>query len=230
MIRSTLITTTLMSVIACTGDVRAGIIMTATEVGSDVVISGSGTVNLADLTRFSSNARSTSLVWPNIPVFQVGANASVDVYQSLSGPRSFGPGMTANSPSVNATGDLFGLNTNFTALLLTVPANYVSGTTLSGAGTFRDASIASLGMTPGTYVWTWGAGANADSMTLRIGPSAVVPEPSAVVPEPTTLALTGVALVCGLGVRWKQRRAEKRGLKRARSGPEADFAPVIVSS
>jgi len=223
MIRPALITTTLMSVIACTGDARAGIIMTVTEVGSGVVISGSGTANLAGLTRFSSNNRSNSVVWPNTPVFTVGANASVDIYQSLSGPRSFGPGLTANSPSGNATGDLFGLDTNFSALLLMVPANYVSGTTLSGAGTFRDASIASLGMTPGTYVWTWGAGANADSMTLRIGPSAIVPDPSAVVPEPTTLALAGVALVCGLGVRWRQRRAEKRGQKPI-------LLPVIVSS
>ena len=35
--------------------------------------------------------------------------------------------------------------------------------------TFNNATLASLGVMPGTYVWTWGAGEN-QNFTLLIGP------------------------------------------------------------
>jgi hypothetical protein len=41
-------------------------------------------------------------------------------------------------------------------------------------------------VTPGTYVWTWGSGANADSFTLDIEATAV--------PEPSGLLLFGGGL------------------------------------
>jgi hypothetical protein len=51
--------------------------------------------------------------------------------------------------------------------LLTVPAGYVSGTALSDSATYSGATFATLGVTPGTYVWTWGTGAN-QNFTLKI--------------------------------------------------------------
>jgi len=70
---------------------------------------------------------------------------------------------------------------------LYVPINYVSGSPLSGTATWSASTFSSLGLTPGTYTWTWGSGANADFATLTIG--------AADVPEPATLALfaAGVA-------------------------------------
>jgi len=56
--------------------------------------------------------------------------------------------------------------------LLLVPSGYVSGAPLSDSMTFNNATFASLGVTPGTYVWTWGAGAN-QNFTLQIGPAGV---------------------------------------------------------
>ena len=65
--------------------------------------------------------------------------------------------------------------------------------------TFAGQTFASLGLTPGTYTWTWGddpavAGFtpdNSDSFTLQIGP----------IPEPTTAivwtTLAGVGLFVG---------------------------------
>jgi VPDSG-CTERM motif len=49
-----------------------------------------------------------------------------------------------------------------------VPTGYVSGAALSDDMTFNNATFASLGVTPGTYVWTWGDGAN-QRFTLIIG-------------------------------------------------------------
>jgi hypothetical protein len=68
---------------------------------------------------------------------------------------------------------------------LIVPIGYVSGSALSDTSTYDNATFNSLGVTPGTYVWTWGSGANADSFTLNIG--------AAVVPEPSSLLLLGAA-------------------------------------
>jgi hypothetical protein len=53
----------------------------------------------------------------------------------------------------------------------------MSGDPLSDTSTYDNATFASLGATPGTYTWTWGSGAHADSFTLQIG-AAAVPEPS----------------------------------------------------
>ncbi|MNL72451.1 hypothetical protein D3C87_1977660 [compost metagenome] len=50
-----------------------------------------------------------------------------------------------------------------------LPVGYVSGSALSGATTFAGATFASLGVTPGTYTWTFGAGAAADSVVVTTG-------------------------------------------------------------
>jgi hypothetical protein len=64
---------------------------------------------------------------------------------------------------------------------------------------YAGATFASLGVTPGTYVWAWGSAATADSLTLQIGPAAV--------PEPVSLSLLAVG-VAGLAVRhWRRRTA-----------------------
>ena len=51
---------------------------------------------------------------------------------------------------------------------------------LSGTATFEDNTVAAMGLQEGQYVWTWGSGGNADSLTLNI------------TPEPATLALLAV--------------------------------------
>ena len=58
-----------------------------------------------------------------------------------------------------------------------MPVGYLSGGPLSDASTYDNATFASLGVTPGTYEWTWGSGAN-QNFTFQIGPTAAVPEPS----------------------------------------------------
>ena len=58
--------------------------------------------------------------------------------------------------------------------------------------TFNNATLASLGVTPGTYVWTWGTGLANQNFTLQIG-SVGVPPPG--VPDGgSTVSLLGCAL------------------------------------
>jgi hypothetical protein len=52
---------------------------------------------------------------------------------------------------------------------------YVSGGALSVTSTYANPTFSSLGVTPGTYEWTWGDGKN-QNFTLEIG-SAVASEP-----------------------------------------------------
>jgi hypothetical protein len=71
----------------------------------------------------------------------------------------------------NGTGDTVGMmfnggNNLFSALL--VPQDYVSGTALSDSATYNNTTLISLFVTPGTYVWTWGDGAD-QRFTLQIG-------------------------------------------------------------
>ena len=60
----------------------------------------------------------------------------------------------------------------------------------SDSMTFNNATFASLGLTPGTYVWTWGAGAN-QNFTLQIGSLSVPGVPDG----GSTVSLLGCALL-----------------------------------
>jgi hypothetical protein len=64
-------------------------------------------------------------------------------------------------------------SSQFNGVLLFVPRGYVSGNPLSDSATYSGQTFATLGVTPGTYVWTWGSGAN-QNFTLKIL-SAIVP-------------------------------------------------------
>jgi hypothetical protein len=50
-----------------------------------------------------------------------------------------------------------------------VPQGYVSGTVISGSMTYNTQTIAGMGLTPGTYTWSWGTGGNTSTLTMIIG-------------------------------------------------------------
>ena len=109
----------------------------------------------------------------------------------MTGPAAFGTTSGANASA--GTGNFVGIYG--TALQLYVPQGYVSGTALTDSATFNNATFARLGFSPGTYTYTWGTGANADSLTV-----------TNVIPEPSTWALLGVgAGLLGLILRRRRR-------------------------
>ena len=119
---------------------------------------------------------------------------TIDVWGGLTGPTSFGSGAVAHDASFGS-GDATGINGTLTRIY--VPHGYVSGA-LSDSMTFNGATFATLGVTPGTYTWNWGTGANADSYTLQIG-GAGVPDGG------STLSLLGFASLGLVALRRKLR-------------------------
>ena len=144
-------------------------IVTLQEVGSNVVANGSGAINLTGLTFVISGADNPGIV-PFSGVISTGPFASmIDGYRGFTGPMDFGSG--AGALPNTASGDFVGISG--VGLQLFVPLNYVSGAALSDSMTFNNATFASLGVTPGTYVWSWGTGLANQNFTLIIGRAGV---------------------------------------------------------
>jgi MYXO-CTERM domain-containing protein len=165
---------------------QSSFIFTLEQDGSDVVGTGSGTINTTDLTLVGTGGGGTAAIWPALGVlvlYAPDASSEAD-YSGITGTSSsFGSGgYTEVSAS---SGDLVGLQE---ADVLYVPFGYTSGNQLSDSATWDGSTLSSLGVTPGTYEWTWGSGVNAGTLTLYAGTSPA--------PEPSTWAL----LLGGLGL------------------------------
>jgi hypothetical protein len=102
------------------------------------------------------------------------SSSGVDLYSGFSGPTSFGSGTPASAST--GSGDVVGINLRHIFFphgpFLAVPRGYVSGNALSDSATYIGKTFATLGVTPGTYVWTWGPGAN-QNFTLDVVAAAV---------------------------------------------------------
>ena len=180
------------------GPARAIVQLFVQQVGSDVVITGSGSANTTDLT-ISRNESSYTNVLTDSQIYagsDAFGNANVDLWEdlSLTGPLVFGndPSVTEN-PSAG-TGDLFGIiaDNGSSASLLVLPVAYSSGASLSGTSTFTSTTLAQLGLTQGQIsTWTWGSGANADSLRLEVQG----------VPAPLPIAGAAVAFHCSRRLR-----------------------------
>jgi hypothetical protein len=150
---------------------QAGYVVTLEQVGSNVVATGSGTLDLAGLTLSCSGCETgVSDVDPSIGGITTGTSSPLDIYTGFTGPTSFGSG--SNTDASSGTGDIVGMNGSGDGV--GVPEGYVSGTPLSDTATYDNATFTSLGVTPGTYEWTWGSGANADSFTLDVVPAPLI--------------------------------------------------------
>jgi hypothetical protein len=156
--------------------VHAGVIMNFTESGGNVDATAVGTIDLAGLT-LGGTGPGIPAVAPNFAVAVVGPNETQAVYQGATGPTSMGPG--SGTMASMATGQDFGIG--FHGAIL-VPDGYVSESGLSGTATWTGQTFASLGLTPGTYVYSWGFGPTADTLTVNVTS----------VPEPATIWLAAI--------------------------------------
>jgi hypothetical protein len=178
---------------------RAAYLVTFEEVGSDVVEVGGGTIDLTDLEVFDFRQAVFTGIQPNGAFFGSGTGEVSLVGGDITGPGSYGPG-GSTSPS-SSDGDGIMLILAFSQAPLRVPEGYLSGSALSETSTYLNATFASLGMTPGEYVYSWGSGEHADTFTINIAAS-----PPPAVPEPSTWAMMLIGFA-GLGLAgWRHRR------------------------
>src|SRR5436189_2673077 len=184
---------------------EAGYTVTLQQVGPDVVATGSGAINLTGLIHagYLTYGFGPGVLpgaaddgWGGVIAGRISTGptiaGSVDSYHlGLSGPTSFGSGGGAAASS--GSGDTVGTEADCSKdgsdcdRFLIVPRGYVSGTFLSNSATYSGKTFATLGVTPGTYIWKWGTGAN-QNFTLQIGPAGVPDGGS-------TVSLLGFALL-----------------------------------
>jgi hypothetical protein len=166
---------------------QAAYVTTFEEIGSNVVEVGGGTLDLTDLERVGG-IFTKLFVTPSEPSYASGTKGDQgDIYEgALSGPTNWGPGVTTFASS--SSGDLVAL-VPFGAEII-VPDDYDFGDPLSETSTYLGASFASLGLTPGSYVYSWGTGDHADTFTLNVVAGSV--------PEPSTWAMILIGFA-GLG-------------------------------
>ena len=158
--------------------------VTLEQVGSNVVATGSGAIDLTGLTftNFFSGSLGPGINphWRSAQgfsfIFTGPSSSSMNFYFGATGPTSFGFG-SIFWPASSGSGYMVGIGTSIFGNALSVPRGYVSGTALSGMATYTGKNFATLGVRPGTYVWTWGIGRN-QNFTLQILPGNPTPTPT----------------------------------------------------
>ena len=169
---------------------QAGVIININQTGSDVVATGSGTLNVTGLTPIAEfiGASIASGIEGTSSEVILGEGDGIELWQGAVGPGAFvasGSGFFSNLESGPILG-IQGVGGN----LSTAPG-YISGTFLSSTDTWSNTTLAALGLIPGTYVYTW----SSDSVTVNIG-----------TPEPASTCLLGAGLLT-LGLRRLRRAA-----------------------
>ena len=186
----------------CAPPAQAAYTITIEQVGSDVIASGAGSINYTALASFGDEV-DTPLIDASGGAIIIGPTTPTNdtYYSGVSGPAiAFGTGGEFFPDS--GSGAIVGLGAQAvppSTGVVAVPQGYVSGAPLgTSTATWTGATLSSLGLTPGTYVWSWGSGATADTFTIDIAAGSFRSPPP--IPEPATwammlLGLAGLALV-----------------------------------
>jgi len=163
--------------------------VTFTQDGTSVVASGSGSFDMSGLKLYGSGDPGGTIN-PEFSDITLGTTGGADTFAvTFLADQGLGFGTGENSDATSGSGDIVSLfmltndQGQFTDPLmglLSVPADYVSGSALSDTATWDDSTFASLGLKPGVHRLAWG---NAPNQSFTV----VVQAPG--VPESSSLAL-----------------------------------------
>lgn len=164
-------------------------VITISEQGPNVVVVGTGSFYTEGLSFLYTADPMSGQIQADVAHVIVGEAAitRADTYNVdfMTGPFLIGSGTNFYIADLSS-GDCFGL---FAGFYLTVPTGYVSGDPLASSSTFLGHNLQSLGLSKGSYFWSWGTGVNADSLTLNI------------VPESSSSLLACMTICCLLHIR-----------------------------
>lgn len=174
----------------------AALIINYVESGPNVIMNGSGPLDLTGLSYGGSSTNSFGVFTnPTVPlIYQSASAGNVDAYLGSFTSTPFGSGSSAGASSHSGDGFLLVGNG-----LLWVPEGYLAAPfSLAFSQTYIGYSFASMGLTPGTFNTVLPSG---DMISVVVGPLApVIPEPS------TYIAISGFV---GLGIfLWRRRKAK----------------------
>ena len=168
--------------------------VTLEQVGSNVVATGTGAFNLTGLTFQNNFFNAPPQIQANFGLLITGpGGVNQSQYTGFIGPTNFGSGTLIFADT--GSGDGVGI---FRRSII-VPQGYVSGSALSSSATFNNATLASLGATPGIYVWTWGDDGPNQNFSLEVGSLGVPGVPDG----GSTVSLLGFALLGLVALRHK---------------------------
>jgi hypothetical protein len=163
---------------------HASSIITAVETGGDVVFTTAtgASFDLTALTLADDTSNRLSYIQPDASSVFTGVTGPADLYSAaISGPANFGAG--AFMTPTTRVGPIVGIAE---LSFLTVPRDYISGGLLGESSTtFSGQTFASLGITPGTYVW------NLPDDTVTLNVVSAVPVPAAAWLFASALGLMG---------------------------------------
>jgi hypothetical protein len=164
--------------------------------GPNVCASGSGTIDTTNLTNEggSSNPPYPPEINPSAGFLFSGSDNLWIEFGVITGPSSFGSG--GYTPASSSSGSNVGIYAYPAAYspAVFVPYNYTSGTFLTSSAVFDTTTLVALGVTTGTYTWTWDGG----SFTIEAG---VAPTP---LPAALPLFATGLGAMGLFG--WRRKR------------------------
>jgi hypothetical protein len=195
-------------VAARASEARAAYVIDLDQVGSNVVATGRGSFNTYGIDIVSIDRTFGARIDSSLGILGIG---NLDegswgvVYSPISGPLSFGSG--ADAPATSTSGDITGIFGGSHILVLPLGYGVYGPTILSGTATWDNTTLAALGVSRGSYVWTWGSGGDADSFTLNVSGGA---------PESSTWAMM-LAGFAGLGFATYRASRKKRRPRKAGS-------------
>lgn len=173
---------------------NAAVDISILEVGSNVVATSTGSLNLTGLILQGGYINPQALQG-NTAFVATGMDGTLNGYSGFTGPASFGSGGIAFGTGTGST--IFGINGGSFAptVLVFVTPTYISGSAIASTLSLANSTFASLGLTPGTYRYV---SAN-DTVTVTIGSGV------AAVPEPASWAMM-IAGFAGIGFAMRRRR------------------------